>query len=431
MSSLLICLSMVVGQTDATVQVLAEVGRDSRQTRLYSVCTADLRGDGTRQIVVGGFNDSGDGEMSDVTVYTMGDNVANVQSRVMWKGSSNSVIKTVRSGDLDGDGRDEIVVVGRIGGHINHRYPDDQDDADAQLKVFGLRDGMFRVLAAAQWQNGVYSHGYGLELSQLDGDGPLEIISGGFFNNGQLEKAEIRVWRFSEGALHLVDQAHWGEKGKTRVNAIAVGDVDKDGLADIITAGRTGQIENGDDVTLGEQAQLTAWRFSDGRLTHRASYEWDQSGFGRLRAVNLADVDGDGAVEVITVGQWDGTQRPYAGVFRCTSQGFEPESEATWPADRLGEVRGVTVYGEGADYRIVTIGSLGVKPDRQGQMQVWRLSGSRLEMVQDRRIALGDETRVRDLLQWPSGPQTDLVTVGFRRNGKRCIGQILSWGALP
>jgi hypothetical protein len=50
MTTLLMLASIVLGQSEAPVQVLAEIGRETRNTRLYSVCSANLEAAGCRRI---------------------------------------------------------------------------------------------------------------------------------------------------------------------------------------------------------------------------------------------------------------------------------------------------------------------------------------------------------------------------------------------
>jgi hypothetical protein len=431
MYTTLILLTLALPPGPGRAKVLAEIGRDARETRFYTACVANLVGAEVPQLVVGGFSDTGAGEVSDVNVYEMDGPSARLRWRAMWKGGTRSLVRTLRAGDLDGDGRDEVVIVGRVGDHPNHRYTELPDNAEAQLKVLGIANGALAALAEARWQSAQSTHGYGLALRDLDGDGRAEVISGGFFNEGQRERSELRVWRLRDRELHVVARAVWGDKGKTRINAVSVSDLNGDGTLEIVTAGRTGQVEDENENILEERAELTAWRLENDELVKVAAYDWERDGPTRLRDLGLIDADGDGAADVIGVGRAGSARTPYFCRCALGADGFLLVDEGTYGPETTGEVRDVFFYGQKDGLRMITIGSLGLKPNRRGQLRLWRFNGKGTELMQDRVADDGDETRVRQLVLWPIKGGHELITIGFMRDHRRNIGQILSWGVAP
>jgi len=412
-----------VAQTKDSTELLAESGRDYPETRLFTACQAKLTAADTQYLVVGGFTDTGQGDVSDVLVYSVDSKGAALQWRTMWKGDIRSSIRTLRAADLDGDGRDEIIVLGRMG--------DEDVSGEGELKVLGVRNGALGVLDAVHWQSGKYTHGYGMAIGDVDGDGKPEITSGGFFSDGKHEHAEVRVWRFRAGKIELVARTDWGELGETRINAVDVGDIDGDGRLEIFTAGRTGQVKNEKGETTDEQGELTAWRLDGDKLNRFATHEWVKNGPSRFRELKACDVNGDGKLEVFAAGRFGNDQHPYMGLFQVKPEGFQLASEPRWEKGRLGEIRDVQFHGRGNSFRVVTIGADGVKPNRQGQMRTWKLAGPRHDMVEDWRSAHTDENRVRQLVLWHDKEVIELITAGFVREGNQIIGQIVRWGKMP
>ena len=52
---LMFVAALLGGGEDAIAEVLTQIGRDGTQTRLYSVCLADLQGTGTQSLAWGDF----------------------------------------------------------------------------------------------------------------------------------------------------------------------------------------------------------------------------------------------------------------------------------------------------------------------------------------------------------------------------------------
>lgn len=122
--------------------------------------------------------------------------------------------------DLDGDGRDDIVTVPANGGNT-------------LVKIFRM-DG---VPFAKEWHayGPSFSGGASVAVGDLDGDGVLEIVTGA----GAGHKPEVRVFRADGTVVHKGWLAYTPTfRGGVH---IAVGDLDGDRRAEIITgAGRGG-----------------------------------------------------------------------------------------------------------------------------------------------------------------------------------------------
>lgn len=93
--------------------------------------------------------------------------------------------------DLDGDGRNEIVVV------ETHR------SRGAALAVYGLRSGKLRKLAATPNIGRTHRWLAPMGAADLDGDGAVEIA---YIDRPHLAKT-LRIWRYTDGKLeHVADQ---------------------------------------------------------------------------------------------------------------------------------------------------------------------------------------------------------------------------------
>jgi hypothetical protein len=69
----------------------------------------------------------------------------------------------------------------------------------------------------------------------VDSDGAFEIVTGGRHHDGTRYVAQLCTWNRSD--LALEDVATWYWTGDTEINSVKIGDVDNDGSAEIITGG--------------------------------------------------------------------------------------------------------------------------------------------------------------------------------------------------
>jgi hypothetical protein len=218
------------------------------------VAAGDLDGDGETRVVTGQ-GPGGDGE---VTVF--GEKGDLVRRLVPFEGSQAGVF--VATGDLDGD-RDAEVVAG----------------ADAGIEpLVRAYDAAGRPVLSFLARESGYRGGIRVATGDLDGDGKAEIVTGA----GADGPARVRVFggdgtlRTSFDAFGAVGRGVW----------VATGDLDGDGLAEILVG--TGA---------GSEPLVRVFDARGEAILDIAPYERSFAGDVHVAA---ADVDGDGAVEIVT-----------------------------------------------------------------------------------------------------------------------------------
>ena len=72
-------------------------------------------------------------------------------------------------------------------------------------------------------------------LGDEDGGGQIEVITGGDFNDGARNVAQLIEWSGSNLAVDRLNSWFW--TGNTVVNSVGLGDVDTNGLAEVVTGG--------------------------------------------------------------------------------------------------------------------------------------------------------------------------------------------------
>jgi len=438
-------LCPALARADDAARVLLEIGRDAPETRLFSACIVRA-GEATEPLLaVAGFTNSGEGDVSDLAVYRVRDDALVLLSRAMRRGDSRSSIRTLKAADLDGDGVDEMIGLGRSG--------DEEADSSGELHVYEWRDKQLHPRARTEWQSGRYTHGYGMDVGDVDADGSPEIVTGGFFFDGERESAELRIWKLRDDGLRMVLREHWrAPQGDTRINAVSLGDVTGDGRVEIVTAGRTGEKQDGEHATVAEGDQLVVWSVEKDRLRRVAVYEGSAKEVARFRELQLAELDGRPGLEILAAGRagaeggrgrgtgrGDGTggghgsqrTRPTLKVFRVQDDQVRPAAEGKWPDDVLGEIRDLAVVGAPGGTRVLTIAADDLKPNLAARLCTWSFADDRLRLEHDRYTKIGEATRARRFVLWKAGDGQRLFTVGFVKRDDQMLGQILDWGPLP
>lgn len=175
------------------------------------VASGDVTGDGYADIVTG----AGAGAPGGHVKVFDGATGAQVQSFLSFDGFSGGV--RVAAGDIDGDGRADIITSTGVG-------------ASGHVKVFsGLDGSLLRSFFAydAAFQGGVY-----VAAGDVNGDGRADIVTGTGGDDTSDALSHVKVFDGLTGDLYSSFFAYGGFSGGVRV---AAGDLDGDGLAEIVT----------------------------------------------------------------------------------------------------------------------------------------------------------------------------------------------------
>ncbi len=313
----------------------------------------DIDGDQIEELITGGFsyrleNDSGISYEAPLRVWNWNGSKIECESSQAWNGS----VRTLFAFDVDNDGLTEVITGGvssensnqvsqiniwlydgnnffRKGSYdgisANSIFVVESDDDEmpmlltagrtiqgnktfAQLSVFQWNGSGLSLLDSQKWGYSTEANAYSVFAYDLNGDGNIEIITGGFDNDLINSCGQLRIWGLNNNNLVLKCTAEWQlvpdvygvtisglPMGNTAVNDVKVGDVDSDGDPEIISGGWTydGQVFNG---------QLRIWNFNGEDLVLEKSQEWISEDITEIKSISLDDVDKDNEVEIVSSG---------------------------------------------------------------------------------------------------------------------------------
>jgi hypothetical protein len=217
-------------------------------TCAISIFASDLDNDGAVEIIVAGYSDSLPNSKGLVSICYWDGQEFSQKTAITWQltggtainpaggTQGNTAVNNVKAGDLDSDGKKEIVTAG---------FAYDGARIDGQVKVWRWDGSNLIELASQEWTTDYITEAKSVALNDVNGDGKMEIVQSGIvaaegsFNNPEAvhDRGQLRVWRFNGTGLSLIETYDLTfDEGVCAWN-VGCGDVDQDGVVEMITVG--------------------------------------------------------------------------------------------------------------------------------------------------------------------------------------------------
>ncbi|MEJ2241436.1 MAG: hypothetical protein P8Y18_04765, partial [Candidatus Bathyarchaeota archaeon] len=254
----------------------------------------DLDKDGFTEIITGGISFENSKQIPQINIWTY-DGV-NILQKGSFEGISANSIFVI---ELNKHEKPLLLTAGRIF-QDNKTY--------AQLSVFQWNENGLSLLDSQKWCSLNEADAYSVFAYDLNSDGEIEIITGGYDNDLINSCGQLRIWSLNNNNLVLENNTEWQmipdvygvtisglPMGNTAINDVKVEDVDSDGVPEIITGGWTydGQVFNG---------QLRIWNFNGEDIVLENSQEWISEDITEIKSISIDDVDNDNEIEIVTSG---------------------------------------------------------------------------------------------------------------------------------
>jgi hypothetical protein len=212
-------------------------------------------------------------------------------------------------------------------------------------------------------------------VGDVDGDGVMEMVTGGFMyyveNDTRVNlEAPLRIWNWNTESFTCEKSHNWAGS----IHSIYAADSDGDGSNEIVTAGH---VTN----STGSYTSLRVWSYDGEALVLKGSYECEDVSFS---SIFINDVDQDGAPEILTAGRAHGELQSSAQlcIWQWDGNRLDLKKSIEWCA--MNEAYAYSVYAYDLDNdgetEIITGGYDNDLTNSSGQLRIWHWNGTELTL---------------------------------------------------
>ena len=142
-----------------------------------------------------------------------------------------------------------------------------------------------------------------LKVGDVNGNGIPEIVTGGFTYDGSKAEGQLRIWDWNGSALNLLSSREWIDDDITEVLCVSLGNVNSDSSVEIVTGGMLAPYGSfNTNATSPDRGQLGVWNWNGKTLTQKESTDWTLAEGVSVWNVGTADLNNDGKVEIVSCG---------------------------------------------------------------------------------------------------------------------------------
>ncbi len=329
-----------------------------------------------------------------------------VQNAVPWRWGNNTESSAVAVGDVNNDGKTEIVTVG---------YYNDGTRYIAQLHVWN--SSTLAPLKVNTWYWGSDTQASSVAIGDVNKDAQADIIVGGAYFDGTRWVAQLHVLNGATLAVENVKNWYW--TSDTYINSVTLGDVDNDGQVEIVAGGAFF-----DGVRWVAQLHV----FNGATLAVETVKNWYWVSDTKINSVAAGNVDSDGQVEIVAGGAYfDGTRWvAQLHVFNGATLAVENVKNWYWNSDTLINSVAIGDVDGDAQGEIVTGGAFFDGVRWVAQLHI--LNGATLAVENLKNWYWTSNTKISDVVlgNFSSG-SLDVITCGSYFDGHIQNAQLMDW----
>ena len=375
-------------------------------TVINSVASGDVDNDGFEEVVTGGYFNDGSRNVAQLIVWN-GSNLV-VDRITCWYWTGNTVINSVAVGDVDDDGQVEVVTAGSFF---------DGTRNVAQLIVWSGSNLSVEDIQCWYWTGNTVINS--VVIGDADGDGQTEVVTGGYFNDGSRNVAQLIVWNGSNLVVDKIQCWYW--TGNTVINSVVIGDADGDGQTEVVTGG---YFNDGSRNV----AQLIVWNGSNLVVDKIQCWYW--TGNTVINSVVIGDADGDGQIEVVTGGYFNDGSRNVAQLIVWNGSNLVVDKIQCWYWTGNTVINSVVIGDADGDGQteVVTGGYFNDGSRNVAQLIVWNGSNLVVDKIQCWYWTNNTVINSVAISNVDDDSKSEVVTGGYFNDGTRLNSQLTVWG---
>ena len=395
-------------------------------TYVKGVVADDIDQDGTTEIVTVGRYETGDqlyGEWirhGQIKIWNWNGTALNLEHTENWTATYWRSIRKVAIGDVDDDGVKEIVTVG----YLFETTP--VWAYKGELAIWNWNETRLELEHVETWYYTPTNQGveaYDVWIGDIDNDETNEMITCGWYWNPPVGyEAQLRIWNWNGTDIMLEHSEEWEEAVQIIPVSLFAKDVDQDGVVEIITGGFK---RNGSDYK--SQVRIWNWNGTTLTLEHNEEWgEFTSTNSSTVNSVFAKDLNNDGMTEIITTG-WKAPHQAQLRIWNWNGTVFTLKHSEEWNYTTGVAVNRVYADDVNADgiTELVSVGHMNNNTYYQGQLRTWQWNGTSLTLINDEEWGTQDIRCVNVFVSDVDGDYLkEIITVGYVNDTTRWNGQL-------
>ena len=179
---------------------LTTAGGPMGNTLVENLKVGDVDGDGTAEIVTGGFTWDGEKVNAQLRIWNWNGQTLSLEKSHEWITEDITEVKAISLNDVDGDGSVDIVTSGETafyGGFSDVEIPPEA----AQLRVWSWDSEVLSLKQQEDWQIGEGVVAWNVGTGDVDDDGTVEIVTVGCMFESNLCDPDLRIWSIATESI--------------------------------------------------------------------------------------------------------------------------------------------------------------------------------------------------------------------------------------
>ena len=332
------------------------------------------------------------------------------QNITSWFWTDNTNVSAIATGDVNGDGKTEIVTVGWfLDGTRNN----------AQLAVWN--SATLALINVVSWFWTSETQITSVAIGDVNGDGNMEIVTGGSYFDGTFFNSQLAVWNGNTLALINVVTWHW--TGDTQISSVAVANITGTTGLSIVTGGayKDGTRWN---------SQLTVWNGVTLALQNVRTWFWNSDTY--INSVAVGNITGSSSLSIVTGGSFNDGTRLNSQLVVWNAANLALNNVVTWYWTGDTEINSVAVANVtgGTALNIVTGGSFFDGTRSNAQLTEW--NGTTLGLQNVVTWFQTSNTRINSvsIANYTGGSSLDIITGGIFNDFAKNNAQLCEWNGI-